>query len=73
MKKRNSGGFPDKPNRTGRTGHNIGVQTLNVGSEYTEDEVAVLKAVDAFRSRTGRRFPSVIDIFSVIKALGYRK
>jgi hypothetical protein len=41
--------------------------------EYTDEEREVLRAMDAHKLRTGRRFPLVTDYLEVLRALGYRR
>jgi len=40
---------------------------------YTDPEREVLAAVDAWKRRTGKRFPAVTEVFAIVLALGYRK
>jgi hypothetical protein len=40
---------------------------------YNDDEREFLMAMDAYRERTGKRFPTLADILGVLKSLGYRK
>lgn len=43
------------------------------GDEYTDEEVAFIKAVDRWRSKHPRRFPTLTDLLRMLKELGYRK
>lgn len=45
----------------------------NSDKYYDEEETEVLKAVEAFKREHSIRFPTVTEIFHVIKKLGYRK
>lgn len=56
-----------------RHNYEQGIASEFPGSEYTDDELELLRAVDRYKTRTGRRFPSVTEILSVVKSLGYRK
>jgi len=40
---------------------------------YTPDEDDVLQAVDRWKQENNKRFPSTIDIFRVIKSMGYQR
>ncbi len=41
------------------------------GAEYTADECAALAAVDAYRRRTGHKFPTLTELLDVLRALGW--
>lgn len=43
------------------------------GSEYTEEEIAFIKAMEEWMRRTRTKFPTFTDVLRVAKALGYRK
>lgn len=51
----------------------IGSGQTNVGAGYTADELELLKAVDAFKRKTGRQYPSCVDVMRVLVGLGYRR
>ena len=38
---------------------------------YRNEDAAFIKAVEEFKKRIGRRFLSISEIFSVVKAMGY--
>lgn len=40
---------------------------------YTDEELEVIKAMDQHIHRTGRKFPSFVEVFHVIEGLGYRR
>lgn len=44
-----------------------------VGSEYDNDELEFLRAIETYKARTKRRFPSCTEILKVARSLGYRK
>lgn len=46
---------------------------LNMGAEYTADEIEFIRAMDTFMKRTGKRFPTFTEVLAVAKSLGYRK
>lgn len=52
--------------------YTTGSQETCVGADYTPDELEVLKAVDAYRRRTGKKFPTVTEIMTVMAGLGWR-
>lgn len=41
--------------------------------DYTDDEVEFMNALDAYKRRSGRMFPTCSEILEVIRDLGYRK
>jgi len=46
---------------------------LEPGRDYSEEERQWLVAVDRWRRKTGRKFPSACDLLALAVALGYRK
>ncbi|MDB5349469.1 MAG: hypothetical protein JWN86_716 [Planctomycetota bacterium] len=40
---------------------------------YEADELEFLRAVDAYRRATGRKFPTGSELLGVLKSLGYAK
>lgn len=46
---------------------------IAIGSDYTDEELAFIRAVDEHKQRTGRRFPSLTELLAILKALGYRQ
>lgn len=40
---------------------------------YSHDEFEFLKAMMEFKSRTGKQFPTLTEVFHVLLSLGYRK
>lgn len=57
-RKRNANAGPHQPHWT---------------TDYTEDEVEWLAAVEAWKKRTGCQFPALRDLLGIAKGLGYRK
>jgi hypothetical protein len=43
------------------------------GATYDGDELEFLRAMDAYKRRTGRQFPACSEVLGVLKGLGYRK
>ncbi len=41
--------------------------------DYTNDEIEFMNALDAYKRRSGRMFPTCSEILEVIRDLGYRK
>ena len=41
--------------------------------DYTPDQVDFMKAMDFYRCRSGRQFPTWSEVLEVIENLGYRK
>lgn len=38
-----------------------------------EEALALLRAIDAYKRRTGRPFPTWSEVLAIVKSLGYRK
>lgn len=47
--------------------------SINVGSEYEDDEAELLRAVDKYRTAHGKAFLTAVEVLRVILDLGYRK
>jgi hypothetical protein len=41
--------------------------------DYTEDEIEFMRAMDDYKRRSGRQFPTWSEVLEVIRDLGYRK
>ena len=41
--------------------------------EYTDDEIEFMKAMDDYKRRAGRQFPTWSEVLEVLKALGYKR
>lgn len=41
--------------------------------DYTDEEVDFMKAIDDYKRRSGRQFPTWSEVLEVVQALGYRK
>lgn len=46
---------------------------VNLGSDYTADELEFLRAMEAYRQVNRRPFPSFTEVLAVAKSLGYRR
>lgn len=66
---------PKRPRGLG-DGHpcKIGIsQQLNPGAEYTDEEREFMMAMDRYKRRNNRPFPTWHEVLQVVIALGYRK
>lgn len=43
------------------------------GCDYTADEIEFMRAIEEFKRRERRKFPSWCEVLAVLMALGYRK
>ena len=50
-----------------------GLSSANLGSEFTEDEVEFMLAMDRYKRVNHRPFPTWREVLSVVKSLGYDK
>lgn len=41
--------------------------------DYSEDEVEFMSAMDDYKRRSGRQFPTWSEVLEVVRSLGYRK
>ena len=41
--------------------------------EYTDDEIAFMKAMDDYKRKSGRQFPTWSEVLEVLRGLGYRQ
>lgn len=41
--------------------------------DYSDDEIEFMQALDAYKRRNGRMFPTCSEVLEVIRALGYSK
>jgi hypothetical protein len=42
-------------------------------AEFSPDQTEFLMAIDAFKTTTGKRFPTWVEVMRVFESLGYRK
>jgi hypothetical protein len=43
------------------------------GADYTPDEIEFMMAMDRYKRRHGRPFPTWREVLAVLRGLGYRK
>lgn len=48
-----------------------GILTSEV--DYSDEERSFLMAVEAWKKRTGNRFPALSELLAILRGLGYRK
>ena len=41
--------------------------------EYTDEEIDFMKAMDDYKRRSGRQFPTWSEVLEVVRGMGYRK
>ena len=41
--------------------------------DYTDDEIDFRKAMDIYKRRSGRQFPTWSEVLEVVRCMGYRK
>jgi len=41
--------------------------------DYTDDEIEFMKAMDIYKRKSGRQFPTWSEVLEVVQNLGYRK
>lgn len=41
--------------------------------DYTDDEIDFMKAMDIYKRRSGRQFPTWSEVLEVVRCMGYRK
>src|SRR5262245_61118947 len=41
--------------------------------DYTTDEIEFMRAMDEYRRKSGRQFPTWSEVLEVLKALGYKR
>lgn len=49
------------------------VQAHQDASVYTDDEAEFLRRVAEYRSKTGRTFPTCVELFRLLLGMGYRR
>lgn len=50
-----------------------GFGDINIGSEYTPDQIEFLKAMERYKRVRRRPFPTWHEVLEVLVSLGYRK
>ena len=43
------------------------------GADYTAEEIEFIRAMHEFIQRTGKKFPTFVEMLDVAKSLGWRK
>lgn len=46
---------------------------VNRGSDYSREELEFIVAVDRYKTTNKRPFPTLRELFAILKTLGYRK
>jgi hypothetical protein len=46
---------------------------LDEGSQFTEEELEFMRAIDSYKKLHRRPFPSLTEVLAIAKSLGYRK
>ena len=41
--------------------------------DYTDDEIEFMKAMDDYKRRSGRQFPTWSEVLEVVRGLGYQR
>ena len=41
--------------------------------DYSEDEIEFMRAMDDYKRRSGRQFPTWSEVLEVVRSMGYRK
>ena len=59
--------------RKGTTGCRNGISETHHGSNYTDDEVELIRAMERWMKEKKVVFPKFTDVLGVAKSLGYRK
>lgn len=49
------------------------ISRINLGSDYTEEEVIFLRTIDRYKSSNHRPHPTWREMLAIIHSLGYRK
>ncbi len=50
-----------------------GIDPATCEVDYSADELELLRAMDRYKARTGRMFPTYCEVLGVLRGLGYRK
>lgn len=56
-----------KPERRGK------IDPTTCERDYTEDEVEFMRAMDDYKRKSGRMFPTWSEVLEVVRSLGYQK
>lgn len=55
-----------------RTARRRRIDPATCERDYREDEVEFMRAVERYKQRTGRLFPTCSELLEVVRSLGYR-
>jgi len=53
--------------------HDSYTYVINLGSEYTQDELDFLRAIDRYKRIDQRPYPTWAEVLAVLVSLGWRK
>jgi hypothetical protein len=56
-----------------KTGRRWGVDPVTTERDYSDEEVAFLKAMQQYKQANRRPFPTLSEMLEVLHSLGYRK
>lgn len=62
----------NSPNKDG-TDKVRGIDPITSEIDYSRDEVEFAMAIDAYKQKTGRKFPTCHEILGIARSLGYQK
>ena len=60
------------PSRRPRPARRRRIDPATCDRDYREDEVEFMRAVECYKQRTGRLFPTCSELLEVVRSLGYR-
>ena len=63
----------DRRNGTDRRERRRQIDHTNCERDYSDDEVAFMRAMDQYKRDNRRPFPTWSEVLEVLRALGYRK
>jgi len=66
-------GAADPPHGSKRWGRRRQIDPTTCEREYTSDEIEFMQALDAYKRKSGRMFPTCSEILEVLRNLGYRR
>ncbi len=66
-------GPAEAPSGSKRWGRRRQIDPTTCEREYTSEEIEFMQALDAYKRRSGRMFPTCSEILEVIRNLGYRR
>lgn len=67
------GDVSSRPERRERKERRKRIDPTTFEKQYTEDELEFMNAMQRFKERTGKQFPTHGEVIKVAMALGYRK